>query len=143
MGTYHNFQRYIDFDDLTFDELTQVTNYICGNLNSPSFIFPYWFDMYSYTSKTFQVIALRKSTGEEAKAKLGEVSVSPPAVCKNCLTDGMYRIPYEIIKFEAKVRGKMDCIWKFRSGEIPMMKCCCGCINFILCNYGSCFLIEI
>ena len=73
MGTYHNFQRYIDFDDLTCDELTQVTNYICGNLNSPSFIFPYWFDMYSYTSKTFQVIALRKSRGEEAKAKLGEV----------------------------------------------------------------------
>ena len=63
--------------------------------------------------------------------------------CKNCLSDGMYRIPYEIVKFEAKVRGKMNCIWKFKSGEIPMTKCCCGCINFIVCNYGSCFLIEI
>ena len=72
METYYNFQRYIDFNDLTFDELTEAAIYICGNLNSPSFIFPYWFDMYSYTSKTFQVIALSKCRGEEAKAKLGE-----------------------------------------------------------------------
>ena len=28
--------------------------------------------MYCYTSKTFQVIALRESRGEEPKAKLGE-----------------------------------------------------------------------
>ena len=28
--------------------------------------------MYSYTSKTFQVIALRNSRGEEPKAQLGE-----------------------------------------------------------------------
>lgn len=76
MGTYYNFQRYIDFNELTFDELTQVVNYICTNLNSPSFIFPYWFDMYSYTSKTFQVIALRKSRGEAPKAKLGEAVCS-------------------------------------------------------------------
>ena len=72
MGSYHQFQQYIDFDYVTFDELTLVTNYICGNLNSPSFIFPYWFDMYSYTSKTFQVIALREHRGEKPKAKLGE-----------------------------------------------------------------------
>ena len=72
MGSYHQFQQHIDFDYVTFDELTLVTNYICGNLNSPSFIFPYWFDMYSYTSKTFQVIALRKHRGEEPKAKVGE-----------------------------------------------------------------------
>ena len=72
MGSYYQFQRYIDFNNVTFDELTLIANYICGNLNSPSFIFPYWFDMYSYTSKTFQVIALRKSRGEEPKAQLGE-----------------------------------------------------------------------
>ena len=72
MGTYHLFQRYIDFDYLTYDELTLVANYICGNLNAPSFIFPYWFDMYCYTSKTFMVIALRKNRGEEPREKLGE-----------------------------------------------------------------------
>ena len=73
MGSYHQFQRYTDFQYVTFDELTLIANYICGKLNAPSFIFPYWFDMYCYTSKTFQVIALRKQKGEEAKAKLGEV----------------------------------------------------------------------
>ena len=72
MGTYHAFQRYIDFDYLSFDELTQAVNYITSNLNSPSFIFLYWYDMYCYTSKTFMAIALRKSRGEEQKAKLGE-----------------------------------------------------------------------
>ena len=72
MGFYYQFRRYIDCNNVTFDELTLIANYICGNLNSPSFIFPYWFDMYSYTSKTFQVIALRKSRGEEPKAQLGE-----------------------------------------------------------------------
>ena len=72
MGSYYQFQRYIDCNNVTFEELTLTANYICGNLNSPSFIFPYWFDMYSYTSKTFQVIALRKSRGEEPIAQLGE-----------------------------------------------------------------------
>ena len=72
MGTYNAFQRYIDFDYLTFDAVTLAVNYICSNLNAPSFIFPYWYDMYCYTSKTFMVIALRKSRGEEQKAKLGE-----------------------------------------------------------------------
>ena len=77
METYYNFQRYIDFYDVTFDELTKAVNYIRSNLFAPSFIFPYWFDMYSYTSKTFQVIALRKFRGEVPTAKLGE------AVCTN------------------------------------------------------------
>ena len=72
MGTYNAFQRYIDLDYLTYGELTLAVNYICSNLNAPSFIFPYWFDMYCYTSKTFMVIALRKSRREEPKAKLGE-----------------------------------------------------------------------
>ena len=61
MGSYYQFQRYNNFKYITFDQLTQVANYICRNLNSPSFIF-YWFDMY-YTLKSFQVIALRKSRG--------------------------------------------------------------------------------
>ena len=86
MGSYHQFQRYIDFDYLTFDELTLVANYICSNLNAPSFVFPYWFDVYTYTSKTFMVIALRKSRGEEQKAKLGE-AVCTVAQIVNFLND--------------------------------------------------------
>ena len=72
MGTYNAYQRYIDFEYLSFDDVTLAVNYITSNLNTPSFIFPYWWDMYSYTSKTFMVIALRKKRGEEQKAKLGE-----------------------------------------------------------------------
>ena len=72
MGTYNAYQRYIDFEYLSFDEVTLAVNYITSNLNTPSFIFPYWWDMYSYTSKTFMVIALRKKRGEEQKAKLCE-----------------------------------------------------------------------
>ena len=60
MGTYNAFQRYIDFDYLTFDEVTLAVKYICSNLNAPSFIFPYWYDMYCYTSKTFMVYCLKK-----------------------------------------------------------------------------------
>ena len=72
MGIYNAYQRYIDCQYLSFDELTLAVNYITSNLNAPSFIFPYWWDMYSYTSKTFMVIALRKKRVEEEKAKLGE-----------------------------------------------------------------------
>ena len=42
--------------------------------------------MYSYTSKTFQVIALRKSKGEEPKAQLGE-AVCTGAKIVNFLKD--------------------------------------------------------
>lgn len=90
MGSYYQFQRYIDCELVTFDELTLVANYICGNLNAPSFIFPYWFDMYSYTSKTFQVIALRKSKGEEPTAKLGE-AVCTGGTIVNFLKDEKHR----------------------------------------------------
>ena len=35
MGSYYHFQRYIDFNYVTFDELTLIANYICSNLNAP------------------------------------------------------------------------------------------------------------
>ena len=65
-----------NFYDFTFDELTEAVKYIRSNLNTDSIMFS-WFEMYSYLTKTFQVIALRT---EVPNAKLGE------AVCTNRTT---------------------------------------------------------
>ena len=70
------FESYKKLQNLTFDELKLAVNYICSNLNS--FLchnYPYWYDMYSYTSKTFMVMNWRKERGFKKPVDLVKQSV--------------------------------------------------------------------
>ena len=71
------FDSYKNLQYLNYDELKLVVNYICAQLNSPTMNYAYWYDMYSYTSKTFMVIDFRKKSGSNLVGRLGE------AVCNN------------------------------------------------------------
>ena len=66
------FESYRDFKELSHEELKLAVNYICGNLNSTGCFYPYWYDMYCYTSKTFIVMKMRKKNGLKELGKLGE-----------------------------------------------------------------------
>ena len=45
---------------LDFIELKCMVDYICGNLNSWTPNYKYWYNQYSYSSKAFVVIEWRK-----------------------------------------------------------------------------------
>ena len=51
MVGYSQFEAYKNFVYLNYDKLKLAVDYICGNLNSPSYNYHYWYDMYSYTAK--------------------------------------------------------------------------------------------
>ena len=73
MSRYSQFESYKNLQSLTYDELKLAVNYICSNLNSPTYNYKYWYDMYCYTSKSFIVMEWRKQRGFKQQAKLGEV----------------------------------------------------------------------
>lgn len=79
MSTYKIFKKYINFEYLTDDELKMAIDYICGNLNSYTRNYQYYYDMYSYTSKTLIVMQQRKEKGFRERGKLGE------AICNDVL----------------------------------------------------------
>ena len=59
------FEKYSSLELINEDELKQVINYICGNLNADYTLnYPYWYDMYSYTTKNLIVLRKRKENGE-------------------------------------------------------------------------------
>ena len=60
MAGYSEFESYKDLQSLTFHELKLAVNYICSNLNSPSLNYPYWYEMYCYTSKSFYCYGMEK-----------------------------------------------------------------------------------
>ena len=76
------FEKYRNFEFVNSNELDLIIDYICGNLNSwfPS-NYPYWYDMYSYASKSRIVIRHKQEKNELAVAKLGQ------CVCQNEIID--------------------------------------------------------
>ena len=75
MSGFEQFESYKYLQNLTFDELKLAVNYICSNLNSyPCYNYHYWYDMYSYTSKTFMVMQWRKERGFKEVGGLGEAA---------------------------------------------------------------------
>ena len=74
-----------DFENGKFvhlDDLKHMTNYICSNLNSEySLNYKYWYNMYSYSSKTYIVCRWRQSKGLQPVAKWGQ------AICDNELVN--------------------------------------------------------
>ena len=74
MAGYSEFESYKDLKSLSYDELKLALNYICSNLNSPSYNFHYWYDMYCSTSKSLMVMELRKQRCFKEHARLGEAA---------------------------------------------------------------------
>ena len=66
------FEKYRDFQPINETELDVAVNYICEHLNSPTLNYGYWYDMYSYTTKSKIVLRYRKRRGGSPVVKLGE-----------------------------------------------------------------------
>ena len=70
MTGYDEFQRFKDFKVMDEDSLDLASNYVCLQLNNPSYGYRYYYDMYSYIAKCRFVLQKYKET------KLGE------SICK-------------------------------------------------------------
>ena len=77
MSGYDQFQAYKNFECTTYQDLKLAVNYICMNLNYSGSDYPYWYDMYSYTSKSFIILNWRRKNNKLPTAKLGE------AICQD------------------------------------------------------------
>ena len=78
---YQMFKKYVNYQYLDFDELINCVNYICGCLNSQGVNYPFFYDLYCCTSKTFIMMRWRKERGFKERGKLGE------AICNDVLVD--------------------------------------------------------
>ena len=87
------FEKYRDFQFVNESELDIIVNYICEHLNHPTLNYGYWYDMYSYTTKSRIVLRYRKRRGEfYPLVKLGE-----------CLCQG------EVVDFLKNHNKKCNC----------------------------------
>ena len=68
--------KYIHQEDLNY-----LSDHICGNLNNWMPNYPFWYNMYSYSSKAYIVCQWRQSKGLVPVAKWGE------AICGDDLVD--------------------------------------------------------
>ena len=60
MGGLDAFDSYKSLQNLDYSKLKLAVNYICAQMNSSCLNFAYWYDMYTYTSKSFMVISWRE-----------------------------------------------------------------------------------
>ena len=81
MSGYIKYLKYKNAEYLTKDELKLVADYVCGYLNNPGVNFRYYYDMYSYISKSFIVCRWKKQNGYKPLVKIGE------AICKDTLVN--------------------------------------------------------
>ena len=75
MNGNKQFLSYKNFEELTYNDLKLAVNYICGQLNSSTRSYPYWYDMYSYTTESFIVMRFRKKMALKNMQDLGKRSV--------------------------------------------------------------------
>ena len=86
------FEKYRNFEFVNTGELDLIVDYICGNLTLCRSNYPYWYDMYSYATKTRIVIRHKQEKNELAIAKLGQ------CVCEN-----------EVVNFLENENKKCNC----------------------------------
>ena len=75
MAGYDEFQKFKNFEVMDDKSIDFATNYVCLQLNNPSFGYKYYYDMYSYITKC--KIVLQKYN----KTRLGQ------AICNGELVD--------------------------------------------------------
>ena len=88
------FEKYRNFKLINETELDILVNYICAHLNeSYTHNYGYWYDMYSYTTKSKIVLRYRKRKGHDPPlVKLGE-----------CICEG------EVVDFLKNPNNKCNC----------------------------------
>ena len=62
MAGYDEFQRFKDFKVMDEKSLDFAANYVCLQLNNPSYGYKYFYDMYSYIAKCRIVLQKYKET---------------------------------------------------------------------------------
>ena len=77
MESLELFNKYRNFEPINKEQLQLVINYICSNLNSCFNNYPYWYDMYCYSTKSRIVLRHRERKNENSTVILGE------CVCQN------------------------------------------------------------
>ena len=75
MAGYEQFQRFKNFEMMNEEAIDFASNYVCLQLNSPSYSYKYYYDMYSYITKCRIVLQKYKQT------RLGQ------AICEGELVD--------------------------------------------------------
>ena len=75
MAGYEEFKRFENFEIIDEESLDKATNYVCLQLNNPSFGYKYYYDMYSYIAKC-KIVLQKYST-----VKLGQ------AICNGKFID--------------------------------------------------------
>ena len=75
MAGYEQFQRFKNFKIMDEKSIDLASNYVCLQLNYPSFGYKYYYDMYSYITKCRIVLQKCKQT------RLGQ------AICEGELVD--------------------------------------------------------
>ena len=78
---YDLFKKFEKKEYISIEDLPQICDYICGNLNNWTPNNHYWYNMYYYTSKAYIVCRWREEKGRRPIARWGE------AICKNKLID--------------------------------------------------------
>ena len=91
MSGYREFQKFKNFHIIDEKSLDMAANYVCLQLNNPSFGYKYYFDMYSYIVKCRMVLQ------QTTKTRLGEtvcngkiVNFLKNAEHKNCSCSSVY-----------------------------------------------------
>ena len=91
MAGYNEFQRFKDFKVMDEKSLDFATNYVCLQLNNPSYGYKYYYDMYSYIAKCRIVLQKYKETKLGQAICEGElVNFLEDAKHKNCICRSVY-----------------------------------------------------
>ena len=76
---YDCFKKYERKESLTRSELEYAVEHVCLNLNNPSIGHKYFYNMYSYITKSFIVCNWKEKNGYDIVSKFGE------AICNDQL----------------------------------------------------------
>ena len=68
---YALFKKFENEEYISIEDLPQISDYICGNLNNWTPNYHYWYNMYSYTWKAYMVCQWREERGRKPVAKWG------------------------------------------------------------------------
>ena len=68
---YTLFKKFENKEYISIEDLPKICDYICGNLNSWTRNYHYWYNMYSYISKVYIVYWWREEKGRRPIARLG------------------------------------------------------------------------
>ena len=91
MAGYNEFQRFKDFKVMDEKSLDFATNYVCLQLNNPSYGYRYYYDMYSYITKCKIVLQKYKETKFGQAICEGElVNFLKDTKHKNCSCGSVY-----------------------------------------------------